>query len=158
VRSNERVGSPTLTADGSAIVFRSDRGADENWSFFRLDLAGGEVVELPPGETLQRDAARLVDSRGSADLYLLDAATGAASPLRGEPRASLAGWTPPRVKLETTAAFDGLAIPLNAYLPAGAVAVRGGRQRQEAPRPFPRHRDQRIAEPQGRFSSQRRRV
>src|SRR5262245_25202979 len=318
VTSNERVNAPVLTADGSAVVFRSDRGADENWSLFRIDLAGGQVVELTPGEPLQldppflpdgapqslffsarrlsepassvyaaspasaatarlvyrdqepgflvdvsrdgrqglfvripthsenhlllldlasgrarplyprggrvtihdaafspdaktvfvatdggaeqalvlaldarsgaernryveqrpataqiddlevdprgevlalavlagaADTVRLIDARslrprrdaalpvgtggfgeftpdGSrlpvvwstpsapADLYLLEAATGAAAPLRAEPRQSLAGWTPPQVKLENTTAFDGLDIPLNVYLPA----------------------------------------
>ncbi len=322
VTSDERVNAPTLTADGSAVVFRSDRGADENWAFFRVDLAGGQIAELTPGETLQRDPpflpdgapqslfysarrlsepsssvyaaspasvvkARLVyrdeqpgflvdvspdgrqglflrmptrsenhlllldmasgrarplyprgrqvtihdavfspdaktvfvatdggveqalvlalDARSGAersrhverrpataqiddlevdprgellalgvlagatdtvrlldartlrprhdaalpvgtggfgeftpdgtklplawstpsaptDLYLLDTATGAATALRGEPRSSLVGWTPPLVKLETTTAFDDLAIPLNVYLPVGADA------------------------------------
>jgi dipeptidyl aminopeptidase/acylaminoacyl peptidase len=41
--------------DGKTIIFRSDKGADENWSLFRVGLDGSDLVELTPGEKLQRD-------------------------------------------------------------------------------------------------------
>jgi dipeptidyl aminopeptidase/acylaminoacyl peptidase len=62
------------------VVFLSDRGADGNWSFFRVGLDGQGLVELTPGERLDRDApiepdrargrlfysARRMDEAGSA--------------------------------------------------------------------------------------------
>ena len=41
-------------ADGS-VLYRSDKGADENWSIFKVGLDGKEPVDLTPGEKLQRD-------------------------------------------------------------------------------------------------------
>jgi dipeptidyl aminopeptidase/acylaminoacyl peptidase len=80
VDRGERVGSYLVTRDGKSVVFLSDRGADENWSFFRVGLDGQGLVELTPGETLNRDApiepdrargrlfysARRMDEAGSA--------------------------------------------------------------------------------------------
>jgi len=51
----ERVGGFLLSRDGKSLVFRSDTGGDENWSFFRSDLEGKELVELTPDAKLQRD-------------------------------------------------------------------------------------------------------
>jgi dipeptidyl aminopeptidase/acylaminoacyl peptidase len=53
-RTSERVTGPLPLADGS-ILYRSDRGADENWSIFRVGQDGKEPVDLTPGEKLQRD-------------------------------------------------------------------------------------------------------
>ena len=44
--------------DGKSIVFLSDVGADENWSIFKVGLDGQGIVELTPGEKLQRDWPR----------------------------------------------------------------------------------------------------
>jgi dipeptidyl aminopeptidase/acylaminoacyl peptidase len=53
-QTSERVVGPLPLADGS-IIYRSDRGADENWSIFRVGLDGKSPVELTPGERMQRD-------------------------------------------------------------------------------------------------------
>ena len=53
--TNERVTGPIPLADGNSILYRSDRGADENWSIFKVGLDGGKPVDLTPGEKLQRD-------------------------------------------------------------------------------------------------------
>jgi dipeptidyl aminopeptidase/acylaminoacyl peptidase len=52
----ERTQAPIATRDGSAFLFRSDQGADENWSYYRVN-GDGQVVELTPGERLNRDQA-----------------------------------------------------------------------------------------------------
>jgi dipeptidyl aminopeptidase/acylaminoacyl peptidase len=41
--------------DGKSIIFASDKGADENWSLFKVALDGSGMTELTPGEKLQRD-------------------------------------------------------------------------------------------------------
>ena len=61
VTTTERVGSPVPTHDGKAMIYRSDTGADENWSMFRVGLDGAGTVELTTGEKLQRESPVLVD-------------------------------------------------------------------------------------------------
>jgi dipeptidyl aminopeptidase/acylaminoacyl peptidase len=53
--SSERVTGARVTRDGKAAIYRSDKGADENWSVYRVDLDGQNLTELTPGETLNRD-------------------------------------------------------------------------------------------------------
>jgi dipeptidyl aminopeptidase/acylaminoacyl peptidase len=53
----ERVHWPIATADGSAFLFRADQGADENWSYYRVSGDGQQIIELTPGERLNRDEA-----------------------------------------------------------------------------------------------------
>jgi dipeptidyl aminopeptidase/acylaminoacyl peptidase len=53
----ERVQLPIATPDGSAFLFRADQGADENWSYYRVNGDGQQIVELTPGERLNRDEA-----------------------------------------------------------------------------------------------------
>jgi len=55
----ERVQSPLPTRDGKAFIFLSDRGADENWSHYRVSRDGQQITELTPGEPLNRDEAML---------------------------------------------------------------------------------------------------
>jgi dipeptidyl aminopeptidase/acylaminoacyl peptidase len=55
VATKERVTDAFPTKDGKAILFRSDTGADENWSIFRVGLDGKDLVELTPGERINRD-------------------------------------------------------------------------------------------------------
>jgi dipeptidyl aminopeptidase/acylaminoacyl peptidase len=57
----ERMAGISFTQDGKAIVFRSDKGADELWSFYRVPVGGGAPVELTPGERLNRDNAFVPD-------------------------------------------------------------------------------------------------
>jgi dipeptidyl aminopeptidase/acylaminoacyl peptidase len=51
------------------------------------------------------------------DIYLVDAHSGAFTPLRREPRAGAEGARPIRASIERVTAFDGLVIPINVYLP-----------------------------------------
>jgi prolyl oligopeptidase PreP (S9A serine peptidase family) len=69
--TTERVGNPLLTKDRKAVLFLSDSGADENWSIYRVGLDGKEIVNLTPGDKLNRDEPFLVDSK--PDLMLFSA-------------------------------------------------------------------------------------
>src|SRR6266540_2074770 len=46
---------PRLTADGKTVVFASDKGADENWSIFRVGVDGSGLAKITSGETMHRD-------------------------------------------------------------------------------------------------------
>ncbi len=61
VTTAQRVTSPLPTRDGKAVLFRSDTGADEHWSIFRVGLDGKDLVELTPGERLNRDGFLVPD-------------------------------------------------------------------------------------------------
>jgi dipeptidyl aminopeptidase/acylaminoacyl peptidase len=61
IETNERVTLDDTTPDGHAVLFRSDKGADENWAIWRVNLDGTGAVNLTPGETLQRDSALIAD-------------------------------------------------------------------------------------------------
>jgi dipeptidyl aminopeptidase/acylaminoacyl peptidase len=76
------------TPDGKSLLFRSDQGADENWSIWKVDLDGSKAVELTPGEKMQRDHAHVADlapgtiwfsgrkmSEPSSAVFAVDAAT-----------------------------------------------------------------------------------
>ena len=69
VTSSERVTDPLPLADGKTLLFESDHGADENWSFFRVGLDGGQPVELTPGTVMQRDGLLVVDGRPDTIFY-----------------------------------------------------------------------------------------
>jgi dipeptidyl aminopeptidase/acylaminoacyl peptidase len=58
---SERVTLTATTPDGKALLFRSDKGADENWSIWKMNLDGSSPVELTPGEKLNRDGAFVPD-------------------------------------------------------------------------------------------------
>jgi len=57
----ERVTLVSATPDGKAVLFLSDKGADENWSIWKAGLDGSAPVELTPGEKLNRDNAFMPD-------------------------------------------------------------------------------------------------
>jgi dipeptidyl aminopeptidase/acylaminoacyl peptidase len=59
--TQQRIDSPSPLPGGDGIVFRMDKGADENWSIFRVNLDGSGLEELTPGEKLQRDAPVVPD-------------------------------------------------------------------------------------------------
>jgi dipeptidyl aminopeptidase/acylaminoacyl peptidase len=98
----ERVGAHVVTADGKYVVFQSDKGADDNFSLWRVGLDGQDLVELTPGATLNRDAPFRADKVPATVFYSArkkeEAASGAYSlPLAGgEPRkihgSDGAGW------------------------------------------------------------------
>jgi dipeptidyl aminopeptidase/acylaminoacyl peptidase len=57
----ERVALADTSPDGKSLLFRSDKGADENWSIWRVGLDGSAPVELTPGVTMNRDDAFVPD-------------------------------------------------------------------------------------------------
>jgi dipeptidyl aminopeptidase/acylaminoacyl peptidase len=61
LESKERVTLDETTPDGKALLFRSDRGADEKWSVYRVGLDGSAPVELTTGERMQRDRVHVPD-------------------------------------------------------------------------------------------------
>jgi dipeptidyl aminopeptidase/acylaminoacyl peptidase len=71
IETTERVTNPVLTNDGKAVLFGMDTGANENWSIYRVGLDGKNLVELTPGEKLNRDEPMLPD--GKPDLMVFSA-------------------------------------------------------------------------------------
>ncbi|MBS1120666.1 MAG: pop [Deltaproteobacteria bacterium] len=69
VSTSERVDGAFATEEGRAVIFRSDRGADENWSFFRVDLDGKNLIELTPGAKLRRDRPIIPDGKPSTIFF-----------------------------------------------------------------------------------------
>jgi dipeptidyl aminopeptidase/acylaminoacyl peptidase len=69
VTSTERMTAAALLPDGKSLVFSQDRGADENWSYFRVDLDGEGLVELTPGAKRRRDPAIVVDGKPDMAFY-----------------------------------------------------------------------------------------
>lgn len=59
--TTQRVTDLLPTKDGKALLFRTDTGADENWSIFRVGLDGKDPVDLTPGERLNRDGYTVPD-------------------------------------------------------------------------------------------------
>ncbi|MFO0574286.1 MAG: prolyl oligopeptidase family serine peptidase [Polyangia bacterium] len=55
VPTGEQADSPVPTPDGKAVLFRSDRGANEHWRLYRVNLDGSDLRELTPDGELQRD-------------------------------------------------------------------------------------------------------
>ena len=75
VTSTERMGSAVVTPDGKALVFSSDHGADENWSYFRVNLDGSGLVELTPNARRRRDGAIIADGKPDTIFYSARAMT-----------------------------------------------------------------------------------
>lgn len=70
VVTKERVTSPLPTAEGKAVIFRMDTGADENWSVFRVNLDGTGLVELTPStRKLDRGAPIIPAGRPSTMFF-----------------------------------------------------------------------------------------
>src|SRR5688572_18910007 len=69
--TDQRVSNVTPTADGKDVLFMSDIGADEHWSFFRVGLDGQRLVELTPGVRLNRDEFLVPD--GTPDTLFFSA-------------------------------------------------------------------------------------
>lgn len=64
----QRVTDLVPTKDGKALLFRSDTGADENWSIYRVGLDGKDLVDLTPGDRINRDGIFVPD--GAPDKLL----------------------------------------------------------------------------------------
>ena len=91
VKTTERIPAVHALPDGKTLLFRSDHGADENWSFFVCGSDGSGLKEVTPGAKMQRDdpfvpdgmprtafySARKLSDSGSA-LYSVGLAAGAA--------------------------------------------------------------------------------
>ncbi|HEU0033642.1 MAG TPA: prolyl oligopeptidase family serine peptidase [Kofleriaceae bacterium] len=69
VTTRDRIARPFATEERKAVVFMSDHGGDENWSFFRVGLDGQNLVELTPGAKLHRDPFLLPDGRPSTIFF-----------------------------------------------------------------------------------------
>jgi dipeptidyl aminopeptidase/acylaminoacyl peptidase len=67
--TKERITAPLTLADGKTVLFRSDFGADENWSLFRVGLDGTGLVELTPGAKLRRDPPIVPDEKPTTAFY-----------------------------------------------------------------------------------------
>ncbi|MFN0007654.1 MAG: prolyl oligopeptidase family serine peptidase [Planctomycetota bacterium] len=61
--TSQRVSGITPAADGKSVLFMSDTGADECWSFFRVGLDGKNLVELTPGVRMNRDGFVVPDGK-----------------------------------------------------------------------------------------------
>jgi dipeptidyl aminopeptidase/acylaminoacyl peptidase len=64
----ERMMLSGTTPDGKSVLFLSDKGADENWSIWKVGLDGSAPVELTPGVTMNRDEA-LMPERAPDTVY-----------------------------------------------------------------------------------------
>jgi dipeptidyl aminopeptidase/acylaminoacyl peptidase len=70
VSSTERVSEPLALPDGKRVLFRSDAGADENWSIFVGPLdGGGAAADLTAGTKRQRDAPIVPDGAPNTAFY-----------------------------------------------------------------------------------------
>lgn len=67
--STERVSLAGTTPDGKAVLFRTDRGADEKWSIWRVNLDGSGAIELTTGERMQRDEPLTADLAPATMFY-----------------------------------------------------------------------------------------
>jgi len=63
VTTSERVGGMQVLKDGKTILFLSDVGADEHWSIYRVGIDGNGLVDLTPGERINRDGPVVPDKK-----------------------------------------------------------------------------------------------
>lgn len=97
VTTTERVTGIVRTPDGKAVIFQSDTGADENWSFFRVGLDGKDLIELTPGAKLNRDGAAIPAGKPDTMFFTARAMSEATSTVYSAsavtPGAATAVWT-----------------------------------------------------------------
>ena len=86
--SNERVTLDRTMPDGKSVLFRTDRGADEKWSIWRVNLDGSGLIELTPGEATQRDAAFVADLAPDTIYYSARRISDASSAVYAAPAAA----------------------------------------------------------------------
>ncbi|AKT41130.1 S9 family peptidase [Chondromyces crocatus] len=111
VSTKERISDGVITPDGKGVIFLSDKGLDENLSIFRVDLGGKNLVELTPGESLQRTMPMLPDGAPGTMVYSARAAADVSSRVivqstssGGVPRVV---YTAPKPAVVTDARRDG---------------------------------------------------
>lgn len=102
VTTTERVGGAAIAPDGKSVVFISDKGADENWSIFRVGLDGKETVELTPGEALQRSLPFLPDRAPGTMFYTARAKSDVSTRLVSQP---IAGGAPKHIYADPKPSF-----------------------------------------------------
>jgi dipeptidyl aminopeptidase/acylaminoacyl peptidase len=66
VSTEERMVEPVTTKDGKSVIFASDKGRDENFDFYRVDLDGKNLIQLTSGEPLNRTGAFIPDGKADA--------------------------------------------------------------------------------------------
>jgi dipeptidyl aminopeptidase/acylaminoacyl peptidase len=69
VTTTERIDNPSPLPDGKSLIFRSDHGADENWSVFTCGLDGSGLTERTPGARMQRGVAFVPDGAPQTAFY-----------------------------------------------------------------------------------------
>jgi dipeptidyl aminopeptidase/acylaminoacyl peptidase len=103
VTSKERMVEARTTKDGKSVIFKSDKGADENWDFFRVDLDGKNLVQLTSGEPLNRDSALVPDGKADTVFYSARKMSESATALYVQPLQ--AGAAPKKAYSETGFGF-----------------------------------------------------
>ncbi|XYH97726.1 alpha/beta fold hydrolase [Sorangium sp. So ce1128] len=119
---------------GGAVAIQIDAGSHHEVRLLRapalvpiapvkLPLGMGKIYDFSPdGRTL---ALTWSTAERPFDLVAVDVATGAARPLRQEPRPTLDRLPPLESRLVSVPSFDGLQIPVNLYLPGAPGTQRG---------------------------------
>lgn len=69
VTTTERIPGVLPLADGKTLIFISDHGADENWSFFVCGLDGSGLTEVTTGAKMQRDGPIVPDGMPRTAFY-----------------------------------------------------------------------------------------
>ncbi len=69
VTTSERIFGALPLPDGKSLIYASDHGADENFSYFRVGFDGKDPVELTPGAKLRRDDAIVPDGKPDTMFY-----------------------------------------------------------------------------------------
>ena len=67
--TTERIPGGQPLGDGKTVLFRSDHGADENWSLFLCGLDGSGLTELTKGVKMQRDDPTVPDGMPTTAFY-----------------------------------------------------------------------------------------
>jgi len=134
----EETTAPHASINGIAVAQRGDRvaigiDAGDHTELRLLDGALAHALAAPIGLASgwfgrfsadgTRLAATLTRPDAPADVFAIDAATGRPTALRADPRPGLDA-PKPTATIEHVAAFDGLTIPINVYLPPAAATHR----------------------------------
>jgi dipeptidyl aminopeptidase/acylaminoacyl peptidase len=69
LKTTERIPGAFSLPDGKSLIYRSDHGADENWSLFRCAVDGTGATELTPGARMQRDFPIIPDGAPATAFY-----------------------------------------------------------------------------------------
>jgi dipeptidyl aminopeptidase/acylaminoacyl peptidase len=69
VESAERCRQPVFTLDGRSVIYTSDRGADEYFSIFKVDVETRAVTELTPDARLRRSPPVIPEQAGGAMFF-----------------------------------------------------------------------------------------